>query len=252
MNDESDERMDDEVWDEHRWEEELKRNDARVDRIMRFREIYSEANPPPHDDAPEAIHEAWYYAMDDWVNRQMGWDEFADAVKEYRESDEFGEEPLPFSDFDPEFAAELDALAEEDDDDDDPFGEEDWHDHPLYQKTEALADIVIAWSKRLPDSAGPEVYEGFYINALQIGAKVVNAHASLKWESLDSLGRRIAMLKRALGHANQALEDLRRLKYGPFVSDDEFREMYGLTYEARNAVALAVQEARDQFERGGA
>ena len=59
------------------------------------------------------------------------------------------------------------------------------------------------------------------------------------------------MLKRALGYANQALEDLQGLKGGPFVTDIEYQEMYLLTYEARNAVALAVQEARDRFERGG-
>lgn len=250
MDDEMNDDLDDEVWDEHRWEEELKRNDERVDRMMRLREVYSETNPPPHDKAPETVQKAWYWAMDDWINRQMGWDEFADEMKEYRESGEADEEPLSFSEHDPEFAAELDALAEEDDEDE-PLGFDDWHDDPLYQETEKLADVVIDWSKRLPDSAGPEVYEGFYINALQIGAKVVNAHASLRYESLDSLGRRIAMLKRALGYANQALEDLQGLKGGPFVTDDEYQEMYLLTYEARNAVALAVQEARDRFERGG-
>ena len=40
--------------------------------------------------------------------------------------------------------------------DDEPFGRDDWHDDPLYQETEKLADVVIDWSKRLPDSAGPE------------------------------------------------------------------------------------------------
>ena len=100
--------------------------------------------------------------MDDWINRQMGWGEFADEMKEYRESDEFEEDenPMPMSEHDPEFAAELDSLAEEDDDDE-PFKIDGWHDDPLYQETEKPADVVIEWSKRLPDSAGRRSTKGF-------------------------------------------------------------------------------------------
>ncbi len=205
--------------DEDRWEEAFQENDRRTDRLLLLHETYRAARPAPSGDAPLATRREWERGLERFLARHMGWDNLADG---------FDSQPAErASAEDPSFGA----------DEPDLDGFEGSAEDPLYETTQRLTAPVIEWHRALPREALEDAdVQDFWIHALMVGAKVAGASA---YTAPESLGGRIAALKRALDVASTAVEALRRLRDGPHLSATE--------HEVLAPLALAVQETRERF-----
>ena len=217
--------MDDQPWDEDRWERAFEENDLRTDKLVRLHEAFRDAHPAPPADAAPSERAAWRRALERFLARQMGWDGLAaDLEREPAER-----EPV-LGESNPEGDAEDPSLAED----------------PLYQTVNRLTAPVLQWHKTLsPEEARDENVRAFWGQALTVGAKVAGASV---YTAPGALGGRVAALKRALAAANAALGALAALKGSPSVPPETHERLAALAHETREAVALAVLDARARFE----
>ena len=212
---------DDRPWDEDRWEQAFRGNDLRTDKVVRLHEAFRAARPAPPADAPPSERAAWRRALERYLARQMGWDDLAaDLDRQPDEPDAFG--PVDGSGTEGPDAAE----------------------DPLYQTVDRLTAPIIRWHKTVSPSDLEDVQE-FWVQALTVGAKVAGASV---YTAPGTLGGRVAALKRALAAANAALGALAALKGSPSVPPETHERLAALAHETREAVALAVLDARARFE----
>jgi hypothetical protein len=133
-------------WDEARWEAEFRRNDARADRFGELLETFMD-----HPD------------RDELVAREMGWDDRADNLAEYKRAKDAGE--LDDNDDDDEeddenadFSSFLDEADDDEEDDDDD--DESWRGAGDDADDEQdAADLTIAADDEGEDDADADAVE---------------------------------------------------------------------------------------------
>ena len=227
--------FDDEVWDEHRWESFLRKDDERVSRYMKMLNSFLEEHPMP--------------PADDEIKRQQ-WDEAFRSflVKNGRMQDEFESSAffLDHEEFDEIF--EDFEIFEEDEEylDEEPY--ERFETLPVYQEAFDLSSYVMKWSNRLPGHVKDSTLVQFCANVMQIPSNIAKGHG-IGFER-EALGGNIACLKRGIASANAALELLQEQKKLPYMDEKTYRILYEKTYEVRNQVGIYIQDLRDRFNLG--
>ena len=214
---------DDLPWDEDRWERAFQENDLRTDKLMLLHETFRAQHPAPPAGAPEAERADWRRALERFLARQMGWDDLA-------------------ADLDRQPPGAAGDSGTGDLGGEDPDSVED----PLYEAVNQLTAPIIQWHKSLPPNAlDDEDVQELWVQSLTVGAKVAGAGA---YTAPHALGGRVAALKRALTAANAALDALEALRGHPATPPATHGRLAALVHEMREAVALAVLDARARFE----
>lgn len=235
--------FDEEAWDEERWEAFLRDHDRRVDRYMELLFRFMRKHPQPDPEETEALA-AWKAALRTWL-RDKGW-RHEDLI-------------LPFMWFGEEHA--------DDEHDDDPadaflFGgptpfaaDEPWDDDfaelerlPVYQRTCTLSVEVLDWAHGLSAAVKDSRLVHFCAHIAQVPGHLARGFGI--GHERDTLGGNIACAKRGLADANAALALLARMKRAPYMDGSTYQHLYEQTYEARNAIAVYVQDLRDRFNLG--
>ncbi|MCS7083052.1 MAG: hypothetical protein N2561_06930 [Bacteroidetes bacterium] len=120
---------------------------------------------------------------------------------------------------------------------------------PLYQQAQALGAAVLRWAYRQPIAHKDGPFVHFVDQVLQIAARLAAAYG-LGWER-EVLGGVIAYHRRALEHANGALEGLHELPKRPGRIDRaRYRSWAEALLELRNALALRLEALRERFAAG--
>jgi hypothetical protein len=232
---------DDEIWDEHRWEEFLRESDRRTDQYIRYWDEYSRDHPMPEDSAPEAEKEAWSEALHAYIAEKMGWNDDDEEIPDWMQ-DIFDDVEADDDEDDEAWKSALEPGEAE-------YGSPD--DIPVYRQAFRFGSDVLKWSDTIPVEAKDLQFVEFCSNALQVGAKIAGGHG-FGYEP-DALGGNIANVKRGLAAANNALRALEAMREAPFMRPADYRRLYEQAFELRNAVGIYVQQLRERFdrERGG-
>ena len=229
--------MEDEIWDEHRWESFLRENDRRVDRYMTDLYQFLERNPQP-DPRDEDGMLLWKAKLRSFMEAR-GWAEpEGPAEEEYEMEDEAEEPPLGLND--------LVSAASFFTDPEDDF--EGVHSLPVYNRAVALGTSVLAWANAIPGDLKDSTLVQFCSHIMQIAANIAKGHG-IGYEQ-DMIGGNIACAKRGLGAANNALSLLHELRVVPYLEEERYITLYEDTFEVRNEVGLHVQELRRRFDLG--
>lgn len=227
--------MEEEVWDEHRWESFLRENDRRVDRYMTDLYLFLERNPQP-DPSDEDGMLVWKSQLRSFMEAR-GW-----ADPESPLNDDFDTEPE-----DPPLGLDdlVSAASFFTDPEDDLEGV---HSLPVYNRAVALGTHVLAWANVIPGDQKDSTLVQFCSHVMQIAANLAKGHG-IGYEH-DMIGGNIACVKRGLGAANTALSLLHELRQAPYLDEAMYARLYEETFEVRNEVGLYVQELRRRFEMG--
>jgi hypothetical protein len=232
---------DGEIWDEHQWEEFFRDADKRTELYHQLWEAYVRDNPPPEDDAPDDVSDAYWETMHEDLSRQMGWDEGEedeDDLPEWLDFEEDDEEDL--ADAEGEFWKT--GLADE-------FPEEQSSEElPLWRAAETFREATFSWLETVPAPYRGTAIVEVCANVIQVVTKLAAAHR-MGYER-DMLGGNIAQTKRALQSANRALTALQNLREAEFMAAHDYARLYEQAYEVRNGLGLRVQTLREQFQRG--
>jgi len=229
--------MNEEIWDEHRWEDFLKENDRRVDRYMHDLQQFIQGHPQPNRTNEEAF---------------LNWKA---QLRAYMESRGWADPDLPLGDPDgtpqpPDDAvlsfdellnaARFPGGREED--------EEDINNLPVYHVAVSLAGFVLEWANKLPGEIKDSTLVQYCSQIMQIGANLAKGHG-IGYEQ-DMIGGNIACVKRALASANAGLSLLHDMREAPYMEEETYARLYEETFEVRNDVGLYVQALRERFELG--
>lgn len=229
--------MDDEIWDEHRWESFLKENDRRVDRYMHDLQQFMRDHPQPSRTDEDAF---------------LTWKA---QLRAHMESRGWSDPDLPLGEPDATAQASEDAILSFDEllnaakfpssENDD---EEDVNSLPVYHTAVSLAGYVLEWANKLPGDVKDSTLVQYCSQIMQIGANLAKGHG-IGYEQ-DMIGGNIACVKRALAAANVALGLLHDMRTGPYMEPSTYVRLYEETFEVRNDVGLYVQALRERFELG--
>lgn len=225
-----------------------------LDDELTYEESYFPDDLDELDEDEEDVDEDIFLTFLDTVNMKL------DSEKEF-------EEPYIL---DP--AEELDIydleFGEDEDDEDEDFDEgEEWKatlmeaEFDLEEFTESedpyscyivydeARELSIYFMKRtleFPDSLTNDTYNRFMYETLQTTSKFA---AALAFDHYDAtyLGAIITYCKRALTHANTALELLRLLKHEQILHEREYNPLQVRFFEFRNNLGLLIQEMREHL-----
>lgn len=217
---------DEEIWDEFRWEEFMRRQEKKLDKYLELFYRYS-GDPEQERKLAEVM------GLADLLNFERGSGEGeAGASSTEVEEDLEGESwkrIAGYKEYDDQRAA-LERL-------------------PAYRlaydfaaKVSSIVESLSSQSKE--DSTVVE----FLSQALLAPAKVAAGYAM--GIELDVLGGNIASCKRALAASNEAIESLLQLRTRGIVPEDLHIRLVKGAVEARNAIAARVVDLREQFRSG--
>lgn len=229
--------MDDEIWDEYRWEAFLKEYDRRIDRYMSLLFRFMTENPPAGEDGSPARRDWEEDLRTFFISNGISPDDALPRMLAGTWTEDDDEDFLFFE-------AEQSYLELEERD-------EELHNVrnlPVYREGHRLAARVLDWSNMLPSRVKDSTLVQFCSHLTQIPANIAKGHGI--GLELEMIGGNIACVKRALASANTSLDLLREIKAAGYVDVDFYRRLYEDVYELRNQVALYVQELRSRFELG--
>ena len=227
--------MEEEIWDEHRWESFLRENDRRVDRYMADLYLFLERNPQPDPRAEDDLL-LWKAKLRTFMEAR-GWAD-PELPLQDEPDDEFDEAPLDLDDLvsaasffsDPE--VDVDGV----------------HQIPVYNRAVALGTSVLAWANVIPGDVKDSTLVQFCSHVMQIAANLAKGHG-IGYEQ-DMIGGNIACVKRGLGAANTALSLLHEMRDASYIDQAMYARLYEDTFEVRNEVGLYVQDLRRRFDLG--
>lgn len=240
--DTSQRQVDREIWDEHQWEEFFRESDKRTELYHQLWEAYIRDHPPPEEDAPQHLQDAYWDAMHADLAVQMGWDsDYEDDVEDLwlDIDDDALYDDLEDDELEEEWKT---GLAEEFPD------EQPTEELPLWQAADVFRQATFAWLETVPPPYRGTAIVEVCANVIQIVTKLGAAHR-MGYE-MDVLGGNIAQTKRALQAANRALTALHNLRDADFMANHDYERLYEQAYEVRNGLALRVQSLRERFEKG--
>ncbi len=228
--------LEDDIWDEDEWESFLKENDDRIDRFMDLVFSFISKSPPPEFSDFDSQAQ-WKEQLRAYM-REKGW-----------ENDEIDATiPIEFQ-FDTrpndEGADQIVSIRPTDEDD---LDEENIQDVPIYLNVHLLATNVLEWANALPVSIKDSTLVQFCNQIMLLPSNVAKGH-SIGYDK-ETIGGNIACVKRALQCANTSLQLVSEMKHSPYMTPEVYRTLSERTYETRNALAIHVQELREQFHLG--
>lgn len=227
--------MEEEIWDEHRWEAFLRENDRRIDRYMNDLYQFLERNPHP-DSSDEGAVRRWKAQLRAFMEAR-GWSEPELSLEEEAEF-QTDDPPLGLD----ELVSAVSLFSDPESED------EGLRSIPVYNRAVTLGSAVLAWANRLPGDLKDSTLVQFCSHVMQIAANVVKGHG-IGYEQ-EMIGGNIACVKRSLGSANMALSLLKEMREAAYMDDATYRRLYEDAFEVRNEVGLYVQELRHRFDLG--
>lgn len=226
---------DDEIWDEHRWEDFLSENDRQMDRRLTLYYDYLARHPRPKDRGVAA--QSWFRDLQRF---------FADNG--LREDDAFLQLFSPDRDEDPAPRWLRDAISDPDPEDDHSGDPDQLDNLEVYRKALDLSVELLRWSDDVPIRDKDSTFVQFCTSVTQIPANIAKGHG-IGFER-DMIGGNIACTKRGLHAANEALYLLKYLKKEPFLSESAYFSLYERLFEIRNQLGIYVQTLRERFDLG--
>lgn len=227
--------MEEEIWDEHRWESFLRENDRRVDRYMSDLYRFLERNPQPDPDDSDRML-LWKSQLRAFMEAR-GW---ADPELPLHEEAEAESE-------DPSLG--LDDLVSATSFFTDPEEDVDGiHRLPVYNRAVALGTTVLAWANVLPGEQKDSTLVQYCSHVMQVAANLAKGHG-IGYEQ-EMIGGNIACVKRSLGAANVALSLLHEMRGATYIDGAMYMRLYEDTFEVRNEVGMYVQDLRRRFDLG--
>ncbi len=228
--------LDDDLWDEERWESFLRKDDERVSRYMQILNRFLDEHPPPKSDDRD-VQMKWRATFKAYLI-QYGW-QLDDIESALSRSDEYelSDESAAYKDYADEI---IESITEN------PF--EELSALPVYQESLYITRQVLSWSDELPGELKDSTLVQFCACVMQTTANIAKGHG-IGLER-DMLGGNIACLKRAIKAANNALTLLGELKNQSYMHPDTYRLFYERMYELRNALGIYIQDLRDRFDLG--
>lgn len=226
---------DDEIWDEHRWEDFLSENDRQIDRRLTLYYAYLARHPRPEDgQKPDA--QSWFRGLQRYF-----------AENGLREDDAFLRLFLPDDDETPApvWPHHGDADVDSEEPTDDPESLDDLN---VYKTALDLSVDLLRWSDDLPITDKDSTFVQFCTSVTQIPTNIAKGHG-MGFER-DMIGGNIACTKRGLQSANEALDLLTNLKKEPFFDDSTYFTLYERLFEIRNQLGIYVQALRERFDLG--
>lgn len=114
----------------------------------------------------------------------------------------------------------------------------------IYDESRELSIYFMKRTLEFPDTLTSDTYNQFMYEILQTTSKFA---AALAFDHYDAtyLGAIIAYCKRALNHANAALELLRLLKHEQILHEREYNPLQVRFFEFRNNLGLLIQDMRE-------
>lgn len=228
---------------EAEWEQEFRESDVRADRFGELLETLMD-----HPDRDEIIA------------REMGWEGFAEALKEQKESDAKSEQDEDADEDDDEdenwedeqeYEQQPDVIEQgENAKDDDPFEERSLKEIPAYQVADGAAEMVRKalqpYSKRTDDSAYDED-AGELIGKAFMGihtavAKMSGGHA-MGYDD-DVLCGNIVKNKHALEGARQSIRAFQELGERKLIPARVIEPIMPKLIEAETAIEARIEELR--------
>ncbi|PKD42672.1 hypothetical protein [Rhodohalobacter barkolensis] len=245
------------IWNEFQWESHLNEIEKRSEQLRRF--ITSD----PHGNTPrwlillqESIDEL--DAVETFIEEELLLD---DAYFPEDEDDWEDEEDDEWDDDD--FFLDNDFPFDQDEDFDDYDSGEDWKELSedytmdeygsienlaIYKEARNYAVDVLKWGETISPSNQSKAVHDFVSNTLIISAKLAGGY-SFGFD-LDVLGGNIAYTKKALFSANEALNNLQKLKKGALLKSELYYEFHNRLFEIRNDIGIYIQELRERFDVG--
>ncbi len=252
----SNERYDDEIWDEHRWENYLNEIEQRSQQLRKFiasdrdgsypRWLALLKENPDIFDAVDAyieeelqIEDAYFPDEDEWEDEELDdffWEELEEDelfLDEFEDEEDF-DEGEEWKELSADFARTENGSIEN---------------LSIYLRARDLSVQVLERAENIHPKARNEAFSDFVSNTLKIGAKLAGAY-SFGFE-LDYMGANIACTKKALYAANEALFILEdHLKETSIISGSQYMRLHEELFELRNDIGIYVQELREQFNLG--
>lgn len=222
--------MSERFWDEDRWEAFLREQDARLEQLMEHFFAFVQEHPIPTGFDPDASAR-WQQALAAYLAFR-GWPDAEQAAR-LLGALERGDVPLPYLP-DVDDADLEDALVSCE------------HDG-LYQTAHGLARDALEWAYGQPATQRSSSLVQFCSSLTQIPGDLVRGQVI--GSEREHLGGQIACLKRALWHANDALDALHELGTDERAAgaSGHFAEP---VFELRNGLALRVQSLRERLDQG--
>ena len=227
--------MEEEIWDEHRWEAFLRESDRRVDRYMRDLYVFLQRHPQPDSDDEERLL-LWKSRLRAYMESR-GWADPEFPLGPEAES-EFDEPPADLEDL----ISAANFFSEPDEDDTGA------NTIPVYPDAVALGTSVLAWAHALPGEVKDSTLVQYCSHVMQVAANLAKGHG-IGYEQ-DMIGGNIACVKRGLASANAALSLLKEMRAASYMDEVTYLRLFEETFEIRNEVGLYVQDLRRRFELG--
>lgn len=252
--------FDDEQWDEFRWEAHLNEVEKRSEQLRKFISSSHQGTTPRWITLlQESVNED--EAFEAFIEEELLMDEayFPEDDDDWDDDDEdmddddflFGYDDMDgkfdFDDYDDgEEWKRLTGDSEYDPEEEPDFGDLDKMD--TYFDAKVLGVELLGWCHKKPLKSQSKDFQEFVSATLKIGAKLAGGH-SFGFE-LEYIGANIAYAKKALAHANRALELMQKLKKKSIFLKEDYLKFHSELFELRNSIGIYIQELRDQFRLG--
>lgn len=263
------------LWDEHRWEAHLNE----MERISGKRKLF--INSSWGESEPVWLRFLKEYedvesALESYIDDELSYEEayFPDDVDELGEDDDVDEDVfLTYESLEDESDDETDAYIldpgeeieffeeyEEDDLDDGEGWKENLTDEEIieaywletdpfdtfyvYDESREISLYFLKRTIEYPDALLSQTYLDFMQEVLQTTSRIAGALA-FNHAEVTYIGAIITYCKRAIKHANKALELIRVLKNDEIITEREYPAIYTRLFELRNELGLLIQDMRD-------
>ncbi len=219
-----------EIWDEHRWEEFMQEADKRTDKYSELLDKYMD-----HPD------------RDKIIAKEMGWDWLAERLEE-DETEDFSEEDN-WADF---FIHEIEEGEEWKEaagyQSLETFNFDDVENLPVYQQAfEYTISAFELLDTHLKDKSDESI--NAFASSVGVPAAKIAGGYGMGFE-MDSLGGNIANCKRGLKAANNTLIALQDMRKKGLIDQKIYLDFYERGKEVRDNLGIYIVELREKFRRG--
>jgi hypothetical protein len=248
----------DDIWDEHRWEQHINDAEQKSEELRQYLESTLGKEPPrwfrlleDHDKTDvvdqfieeELMFEEAYFPDDDddWEEDEEEDDIFMSDEADDADDDSEDDFPDEMEDLNGE---EWKAVSAE-------FTLSDYGDiqkWPIYTNAHDLTLDVFQYAKSNPSANEDHQFVEMGSLLLQMSAKLAGGY-SFGFD-VDSIGGNIVYCRKSLQFANRALELLQDQNKKRHMVNFPYADIHGRLFELRNDIGVFVQELRDRFKSG--
>jgi hypothetical protein len=258
---------DDGVWNESQWERHISEVEKKSKQLRKFIESGKYENLPSWVSMLEELGSE-FDVVDEFVERELELEEAYYPDDDDMDVDEDDLDDDLFLDGDPEWSPEDDDELNDLFDEVERFGYADdeieegdeWkllsEDYALdlnssimnlsiYVDARNLAALCVQEIDPTMVANYPIQYIQFVDAVMMIASKIASGF-SFGFEP-DMIGGNLVCTKKALNHANTALNLLQKQRKQPYIIDEVYKEFHRLLFELRNDIAIYVQDLRERF-----